>query len=93
MEKKGELAYNITDGLTSDEIMKLRSTLVVKNKVGKYKIRENILDILNSLPDYKDQDNSELKEYAGKEVFCIFAYNDWWILDNSNIPIPKECFY
>jgi hypothetical protein len=77
--------------MTSDEKLRIRSLVIHTHKLGKYKVKENIVEMLTER--FPSESFSELEKYAGKECLAFFNYDEWWIADNGNIPLTADCFY
>ncbi len=64
-------------------------------KIESATIKDDFWDIMNNhLPgEYDEQDKKMFfDKYAGKDVHVYERCNDWWICEDDNYLITKECF-
>lgn len=96
-EIDGELA--IDKLLILFSVTKRFSDIELRNILSKthlVTIKENFFDIMGKhtgYEEYKDKDSIEFfKKYAGKKVNVYSWCGDWWICEDDNYPLTKNCF-
>lgn len=90
--------------LSEDEILTIAKHFQICNKLKRVKIIENLKEYLtNKMPDefgsaeHQFLENEFFNKYSGKECHVYKYMNhpsdeDWFILEDNNVPIDVNCF-
>ena len=66
----------------------------VLRKVKRVKIKENLKQILTEKwpKEYTSEDDVFFNLYAGMTTHVYEWAGDWWICEDDNYPIDRDCF-
>ena len=94
-----EINQLLEQELTDNELSNLLFHFKVNNNLKKVKMKTNLREIMENKnqDEYSDNDNDFFNKWSSSECL-VYKYSDedddedWFILDDDNYPIFKECF-